>query len=196
MASSIAGVFNSIESSVPINSGSFRRIRVHLHDGAVVGRPRFPHSCSVATTNISDRVINVVQAAFTQIGDCWGSLPNVAVITLVRGERVTGTTASGGGYGDPYIVIHNECSTMSVSDMKYSRGQRRSTVWCSLATKTTTRYRLTLLPHASGVSTPCADTWYLPRWRAITAHLVGPDRVLSGHRVSLVNWHSAQQHNG
>lgn len=72
MASSIGGVFNSIDSSVPINSGSFRRIQVRLRDGAVVGRPKFPHSCSVATTNVSDRVINVVQAAFAKIGDGWG----------------------------------------------------------------------------------------------------------------------------
>ncbi|MGV9870288.1 hydantoinase B/oxoprolinase family protein [Rhodococcus koreensis] len=71
-ASSIAGVFNSLDSSVPCNSGSFRRIRVLLRDGAVVGRPKFPHSCSVATTNVSDRVINVVQAAFAKIGDGWG----------------------------------------------------------------------------------------------------------------------------
>lgn len=71
-ASSIAGVFNSIDASVPCNSGSFRRIRVLLRDGAVVGRPKFPHSCSVATTNISDRVVNVVQSAFAGIGDGWG----------------------------------------------------------------------------------------------------------------------------
>tara|TARA_Y100001970_G_scaffold267935_1_gene358617 strand:- start:80914 stop:82722 length:1809 start_codon:yes stop_codon:yes gene_type:complete len=71
-AASIAGVFNSIDSSVPRNSGSFRRIKLHLKDGAVVGRPSFPHSCSVATTNIADRLINITQAAFAQIGDGWG----------------------------------------------------------------------------------------------------------------------------
>ncbi|MGW0036861.1 hydantoinase B/oxoprolinase family protein [Gordonia sp. NPDC003376] len=71
-ASSIAGVFNSIDASVPCNSGSFRRIRVLLRDGAVVGRPTFPHSCSVATTNVSDRVVNTVQSAFAGIGEGWG----------------------------------------------------------------------------------------------------------------------------
>ncbi|MGY4238315.1 N-methylhydantoinase B [Bradyrhizobium sp. USDA 4449] len=68
-AASVAGVFNSIDSSVPRNSGSFRRIRVLLKDGAVCGRPKFPHSCSVATTNVADRLINLTQSAFAQIGD-------------------------------------------------------------------------------------------------------------------------------
>ncbi|GAB4066782.1 hydantoinase B/oxoprolinase family protein [Ancylobacter sonchi] len=71
-SSTVAGVFNSIDSTVPRNSGSFRRIKVHLRDGAVAGRPKFPHSCSVATTNIADRLINIVQSSFAQIGDGWG----------------------------------------------------------------------------------------------------------------------------
>lgn len=71
-ASTIAGVFNSLDPTVPRNSGSFRRVRLHLRDGAVAGRPRFPHSCSVATTNVADRLINIVQSAFAEIGDGWG----------------------------------------------------------------------------------------------------------------------------
>tara|TARA_Y100001934_G_C12379439_1_gene791386 strand:+ start:711 stop:2510 length:1800 start_codon:yes stop_codon:yes gene_type:complete len=71
-ASVIAGVFNSIDPTVPRNSGSFRRIILHLKDGAVVGKPKFPHSCSIATTNIADRLINITQAAFAQLGDGWG----------------------------------------------------------------------------------------------------------------------------
>lgn len=71
-AAVVAGVFNSIDSSVPRNSGSFRRINLHLRDGAVVGRPKFPHSCSVGTTNVADRMINIVQSAFAEIGDGWG----------------------------------------------------------------------------------------------------------------------------
>lgn len=71
-SSTIAGVFNSIDSTVPRNSGSFRRVKVHLKDGSVAGRPQFPHSCSVATTNIADRLINIVQSSFAQIGDGFG----------------------------------------------------------------------------------------------------------------------------
>lgn len=71
-SSTIAGVFNSIDSTVPRNSGSFRRVSVALKDGSVAGRPQFPHSCSVATTNIADRLINIVQSSFAQIGDGFG----------------------------------------------------------------------------------------------------------------------------
>ncbi|KUR75778.1 hydantoinase B/oxoprolinase family protein [Novosphingobium sp. Fuku2-ISO-50] len=71
-SASVAGVFNSIDPTVPRNSGSFRRIEVILRDGSVAGRPRFPHSCSVATTNVADRLINIVQSSFAQIGDGFG----------------------------------------------------------------------------------------------------------------------------
>lgn len=71
-SSTVAGVFNSIDATVPRNSGSFRRLNVMLKDGAVCGRPKFPHSCSVATTNVADRLINVVQSAFAQIGEGYG----------------------------------------------------------------------------------------------------------------------------
>ncbi len=71
-ASTIAGVFNALGTAVPSNAGSFRRIRLHLRDGAICGRPAFPHSCSVATTNVSDRLLNIVQAAFADIGAGYG----------------------------------------------------------------------------------------------------------------------------
>lgn len=68
----VTGVFNCLDSDVPHNSGSFRRIRLHLRENCVVGVPRFPHSCSVATTNVGDRLVNITQAAFAKIGDGWG----------------------------------------------------------------------------------------------------------------------------
>lgn len=68
----LTGVFNSIDSTVPRNSGSFRRITVMLREGSVAGKPAFPHSCSVATTNVADRLVNIVQSAFAKIGDGWG----------------------------------------------------------------------------------------------------------------------------
>jgi len=71
-AASLAGVFNSIDSTVPRNSGSFRRVNVTMRDGSVVGRPKFPHSCSLATTNVADRLLNLVQATFAQVGDGYG----------------------------------------------------------------------------------------------------------------------------
>lgn len=63
------GIFNSIDHTVPKNAGSFRCIEVKLRENCVVGIPRHPASCSVATTNISDRVIAVVQRALSELGE-------------------------------------------------------------------------------------------------------------------------------
>lgn len=71
-AAVFSGVFNSIDPTVPRNAGSFRRLRLHLRDGSVAGRPAFPHSCSLATTNVADRLINITQSAFASIGDTFG----------------------------------------------------------------------------------------------------------------------------
>lgn len=71
-AAAVAGVFNAMSIPVPRNGGSFRRIRLNFREGSILGKPRFPHSCSVGTTNIADRVINIVQAAFAGVSPDWG----------------------------------------------------------------------------------------------------------------------------
>lgn len=65
----MVGIFNSIESGVPKNAGSFRRIEVKLRENAIVGIPVHPASCSVATTNIADHATNCVQTAIAEIAD-------------------------------------------------------------------------------------------------------------------------------
>lgn len=66
------GVFNSIDHTVPSNAGSARRIRVLLRENCIVGIPRHPTSCSLATTNVMDRVVNLVQRAMAEIGEGFG----------------------------------------------------------------------------------------------------------------------------
>jgi len=63
------GVFNSIDPTVPKNAGAFRRLDVRLREDSVCGIPRHPTSCSVATTNVADRVANSVQAAIAELGE-------------------------------------------------------------------------------------------------------------------------------
>ncbi len=72
LAGVIIGVFNCVGADVPRNGGSFRRLRVQLREGSVAGVPTFPASCSMATTNIVNRLINATQAAFAAVGDGWG----------------------------------------------------------------------------------------------------------------------------
>jgi N-methylhydantoinase B len=64
----LTGLFNSLEPGIPANSGAFRRIELLLRDGCIVGRPSFPHSTSVATTNVGDRLVVTTQKA---IADAW-----------------------------------------------------------------------------------------------------------------------------
>jgi N-methylhydantoinase B len=69
---SMIGVFNSIDPKVPRNAGSMRRILLKLRENGVVGIPHHPTSCSVATTNVADRITNAVQCAFAEMGDTLG----------------------------------------------------------------------------------------------------------------------------
>ncbi|SNB72322.1 N-methylhydantoinase B [Arboricoccus pini] len=69
----MVGIYNGIlDHTVPANAGSFRRIDVKLRENCVVGIPRHPHSCSVATTNLADRVSNPVQRAIAEIAPGFG----------------------------------------------------------------------------------------------------------------------------
>jgi N-methylhydantoinase B len=97
LSAPMVGIFNSIDHSVPKNAGSFRRINVLLRDGCVVGRPRHPTSCSVATTNIADRVANPVQRAFAEIADGLGQAETGALIPPSCG------VISGSHDGEPYV---------------------------------------------------------------------------------------------
>jgi N-methylhydantoinase B len=72
MANAMIGLFNSIDPDIPHNAGSFRRVTVLLREGCIAGIPRFPHSCSMATTNVADRLVCITQAAFAEIGDGFG----------------------------------------------------------------------------------------------------------------------------
>ena len=87
-AAVLIGVYNSIDPSVPANSGSMSRVDIRLRENCVVGIPRHPASCSVATTNVMDRVANAVQRAIAEISpgnglaECGlGMPPSVGVIS-------------------------------------------------------------------------------------------------------------------
>ena len=71
-SNAMAGVFNCLDHDIPHNAGSFSRVSVKLRKGCITGEPQFPHSCSMATTNIADRIVNITQAAFAEIGEGYG----------------------------------------------------------------------------------------------------------------------------
>jgi N-methylhydantoinase B len=111
----LCGVFDSIGPGVPANAGSYRRIDVRLREGCIVGIPRHPTSCSVATTNLADRLVNAVQRAFGTLGagvgmaDASGSsLPPSCGVVSGFDPRADGAAfinvvilGAGGGPGTP-----------------------------------------------------------------------------------------------
>ena len=86
----MVGVFNSIDHTVPKNAGAFRRLDVRLKENSVCGIPRHPTSCSVATTNVADRVSNPTQAALAEIADGRGLAECGGIMTAGLGV-ISGT---------------------------------------------------------------------------------------------------------
>ncbi len=68
----VGAIFNSLDNDIPRNAGSFRRLGFDYADNSVVAAPVFPHSCSTATTNVAERLVNITQSAFAQLGDGFG----------------------------------------------------------------------------------------------------------------------------
>ncbi len=72
IANALTGILNCLDEDIPHNSGAFRRIRVRLRNNCIVGRPAFPYSCSVCTTNVAERLIYAIQGAFARLGEGYG----------------------------------------------------------------------------------------------------------------------------
>jgi len=113
-SAAMVGIFNCVDHTVPPNGGSYRRVRIHLREGCVVGIPRHPTSCSVATTNLGDRVTCAVQRAFAEIderiglGDGGAAIPPAAGVVSGADPRAGGAQfcnelilGGGAGPGSP-----------------------------------------------------------------------------------------------
>lgn len=123
------GVFNSIGDGVPPNAGSLRRIEVELRENCAVGVPRHPFSCSAATTNLADRVSNMVQRAFAEfsegigMAECGAVIPAAAAVVSGQDPRTDRSfvnqifLAVTGGAGTPWsdawlTIFHVGCGGM------------------------------------------------------------------------------------
>jgi N-methylhydantoinase B len=127
------GIFNSIDSQVPANGGSFRRLRIHLRENCVCGVPVHPFSCSSATTGIPERIAGAVQLAFSQLGDgigmaeAGGMLPAATSVVSGRDPRRDGapfidllclgiTGGPGHPWGDAWLNFAGGCLGMNARD--------------------------------------------------------------------------------
>jgi N-methylhydantoinase B len=68
----VGAIFNALDKDLPRNEGSFRRLHFQYAEDSVVAAPTFPHSCSVSTTNVAERLVNITQSAFAQLGEGMG----------------------------------------------------------------------------------------------------------------------------
>ena len=96
----LIGVYNSLGEAPPPNAGAFRRVTIRLREGCVVGIPHHPTSCSAATTNLADRVTNVVQRAFADLRDGIG-MADAAFLIPPSDGVISGRDARRGG--EPFI---------------------------------------------------------------------------------------------
>lgn len=71
LAAVYTGIFNNL-GEVPHNEGALRRIEVKLDEGKIVGKPRFPVGTSIASTNLCDRLVDLITSAFAKLGPPWG----------------------------------------------------------------------------------------------------------------------------
>jgi N-methylhydantoinase B len=67
-AGALIAIYNCLPEDVPHNAGSFRRVEVLIRQGSLAGGLTHPHSASVSTTNVLNRLINAIQAGFAQLG--------------------------------------------------------------------------------------------------------------------------------
>lgn len=113
----VAGVFNVLDSDVPTNAGSFRRIHVHLRENCVVGIPRHPASCSVATTNVADRLVNITQSAFADVAEDVGLAEGGGAMGL-GGAVISGKDSrhDDASYVNQIILINNGGPATPVCD--------------------------------------------------------------------------------
>jgi N-methylhydantoinase B len=95
-----AGVLNRMAADLPHNEGAMNHIQVLQRDDCIVGRPVLPHSASMATSNLADRVISGVQCLLNQITEERGMAEGGAVQSPAL-SVISGLDARRGG--EPYI---------------------------------------------------------------------------------------------
>lgn len=108
LAGAFVGIFNCLPADVPHNAGSFRCIEVILREGSTIGGLTFPHSASMATTNLLNRLINAVQSSFTALGDGQGLAEGAGAVgagfAVVSGND---PRRKGGPYVNEIVIGNN-----------------------------------------------------------------------------------------
>lgn len=100
-ASVLIGLMNVLGGDIPVNSGSLDRISLKLRENCVVGIVKHPYSASLSTTNIADRLVNMIQSAFAELAEGIG-LAEGGLGLGVQHCVIAGTDQRPGREGDVY----------------------------------------------------------------------------------------------
>ncbi len=84
------GVLSMLGPDIPRCTGSYRRIRLLMREGAAIGKPLFPAATSAATTNLCQVLSPLVQSLFTGLapglGAGFSTVGNPASCSVVSGK--------------------------------------------------------------------------------------------------------------
>ena len=199
LAAVYSGIFFNLDPDIPHNEGSLRHITVKVAEGKIAGIPKHPVGTSVATTNLCDRLFNLVWSAFGQLGMGHGkaeSLSGVAATCFIasgtdwrRGGRpfinqFNAPAAYGGpaSYGhDGWVTFIGPCvsGVMNLDSIELTEQRFPIIFDCS-----------ELMPDSGGAGqwdgAPGSITIYGPRKNPMTcawiddAHVYPPRGILGG----------------
>lgn len=144
-------VLNSMSATdrviVPNNAGSFRRIDVLLRENCIVGIPRHPVSCSLATNTVADRVHGMILLAFSGLGHgiglaepCYGSPPYMGVASgfdprrrrfyiLQIASGTAGGPASSGCDGWLMLLVANAAGMAYIDSTEIQEQKNPLVIW-------------------------------------------------------------------
>ena len=90
LASCTTGVFNVLGPDIPRCGGAFRRLKVKMREGCLIGKPKFPAATSSATTNLAHALTAHVQSMFAKLGEgigiAYGGIGLPASCSVVSGK--------------------------------------------------------------------------------------------------------------
>jgi N-methylhydantoinase B len=94
IAACMTAVLNVLGADVPRCTGSFRRVRLLMREGAAIGKPRFPAATSSATTNLCHALIPHIQSMFamlsSELGTAYGTIGMPGSCAVVSGHDTRG----------------------------------------------------------------------------------------------------------
>jgi N-methylhydantoinase B len=133
IAACMTAVLNVLGPDVPRCTGSFRRVKILMREGAAIGKPLFPAATSSATTNLCHALIPHLQSMFAMLradlGTAYGTIGmpgSCAVISGfdVRSNRPFVNQLIMGYWGGPAMHGHDGWLT-------YGSGASQGILWQS-----------------------------------------------------------------